>query len=443
MNIVLVLNAYYPYSHGGTEAYTHALALQLKELGHHVRVVIPRFHSSTFPENFYHEGIEVLTFSEPTINSREVMLGLKPTQGITNFITLLERINPDIVHFQMITGAGINMNVNHVKQAKLKGFKTILTMHLAHYTCLSESMVYLQKDQCNGIMKAFKCSYCYLSSKQGASPLKKLISISSVSIASVLGYNAQLATNKIIGLGLHLHTRKTHLNELSTYVDTIIPITHWYKKVLTSNGVPASKMVTILQGYIPSKNIGIKSNLKLAQKQLKIVFLGRITEQKGLKVLLEALTNISSDKYMVDLYGAYDDKDLYFNQCKQLIESKGLKVKFMGLLNRESVENTLAQYDILALPSLFSEMSPLVIQEAFQAGIPVLGSNVPGISEQVTHQQNGILFKFNDPNSLHKELLDLIENPEIIAGLKNKVLPPRPFSDVVDETINVYKKILS
>lgn len=50
----------------------------------------------------------------------------------------------------------------------------------------------------------------------------------------------------------------------------------------------------------------------------------------------------------------------------------------------------------MSLCSTFSEMSPLVIQEAFAARLPVIASNVYGNAEQITHGENGLLFNFND-----------------------------------------------
>ena len=60
----------------------------------------------------------------------------------------------------------------------------------------------------------------------------------------------------------------------------------------------------------------------------------------------------------------------------------------------------MADYDLLCVPSLSSEMSPLVIQEAFAAGIPVLASRGYGNIEQIRHGENGLVFNFNSADSL-------------------------------------------
>jgi glycosyltransferase involved in cell wall biosynthesis len=59
-------------------------------------------------------------------------------------------------------------------------------------------------------------------------------------------------------------------------------------------------------------------------------------------------------------------------------------------------------------------MSPLVIKEAFAAGIPVLASNVYGNAEQINDGKNGWLFKFNDSDALKTKLQQLIDDPFLV-----------------------------
>jgi glycosyltransferase involved in cell wall biosynthesis len=88
-------------------------------------------------------------------------------------------------------------------------------------------------------------------------------------------------------------------------------------------------------------------------------------------------------------------------------------------------------------------MSPLVIQEAFAAGIPVIASNVYGNAEQISHNHNGLLFEFNNVYELHEQILRFINEPLLLQDLRKNIKPPRSFNDVGKEYLDLYKNLLN
>ena len=88
-------------------------------------------------------------------------------------------------------------------------------------------------------------------------------------------------------------------------------------------------------------------------------------------------------------------------------------------------------------------MSPLVIQEAFAAGIPVLASNVYGNSEQIIDNKNGILFKYNDVKSLLSKLNRLIMEPELKYDLAKNIDPPLIFKQVGRVYVQLNEELLN
>jgi glycosyltransferase involved in cell wall biosynthesis len=101
----------------------------------------------------------------------------------------------------------------------------------------------------------------------------------------------------------------------------------------------------------------------------------------------------------------------------------------------------LSSYDLLCLPSAF-EMSPLVIQEAFTAGIPVLASNVYGNAEQITDGLNGWLFNCNDANDLEKKLQILINKPFMLAEATKHFPVLNTFTNVANDHLKLYGSII-
>ena len=118
-------------------------------------------------------------------------------------------------------------------------------------------------------------------------------------------------------------------------------------------------------------------------------------------------------------------------------------IQWKGALAHETVVKVMSQYDALCLCSTFSEMSPLVIQEAFAAGLPVIASNVYGNAEQIKHGVNGLLFNFNDPADLLKQLQRCIDEKELLSNLSRNILPPRSFEEVANDHVKLYNSLLT
>ena len=144
---------------------------------------------------------------------------------------------------------------------------------------------------------------------------------------------------------------------------------------------------------------------------------------------------------VLDIYGQKGD-DGYFNECIEKI-SRLDNICFKGSIKETTVVETIREYDILCLCSTFSEMSPLVIQEAFAAGIPVLASNVYGNAEQIVNGENGLLFKYNDVVSLKIAISKLIAEPDLLSKLKANIKPPLSFEVVKNEYKKLYKGLLN
>jgi glycosyltransferase involved in cell wall biosynthesis len=76
-----------------------------------------------------------------------------------------------------------------------------------------------------------------------------------------------------------------------------------------------------------------------------------------------------------------------------------------------------AGLDVLVVPSLWPETSPLVIHEAFMAGVPVVGSRLGGTQDLVIHEQSGILYDAFSHNALSDVLQSLMDDPARLAKL--------------------------
>jgi GT2 family glycosyltransferase len=174
---------------------------------------------------------------------------------------------------------------------------------------------------------------------------------------------------------------------------------------------------------------------------LRLGFLGSLMVSKAPHVLLEAVRRLPRGAATVDLFGApcaYHGDDRYRSQLAPLLAQDCVRVH--GPIAHEQVAEALASIDVLVVPSIWPENSPLVIQEAFLAGIPVVASRIGGIPEVVTDERNGLMFEPGSVEDLTRVLRRLLEERGLIDSLRAGVPTVRTIEDDVDFTRGVYDR---
>jgi glycosyltransferase involved in cell wall biosynthesis len=101
---------------------------------------------------------------------------------------------------------------------------------------------------------------------------------------------------------------------------------------------------------------------------------------------------------------------------------------------------TLHGYDLLAVPSQSLETGPLVLLEAFAAGIPVIGSNLGGIAELIQHGVNGLLVQHDSIEAWSKAIERCCGPERLVASLRRGVRPPRDMDAVASEMMAIYTR---
>src|SRR5439155_24501796 len=89
----------------------------------------------------------------------------------------------------------------------------------------------------------------------------------------------------------------------------------------------------------------------------------------------------------------------------------------MREFEHEQTSAVYGQIDVLVVPSLWLENSPLVIHEAFMAGVPVVGARLGGIVYLEADDRNGLLYDWASSPELQPALRCLIETPDRLTQL--------------------------
>jgi glycosyltransferase involved in cell wall biosynthesis len=170
--------------------------------------------------------------------------------------------------------------------------------------------------------------------------------------------------------------------------------------------------------YVPN---GIDLNEFKEKKMLKkdrklsLIFIGRLEKQKGVNYLIESIKILKNVDLKLTIIGKGSEE----NKLKNIVKSYGLdnKIVFFGNKTNKEVEKELFNSDIFILPSIW-EGFPLTILEAWGAKLPVIVTNVGGISAVCKNNENALVIPSKDSNKIAIAITALINNKDLRKKLR-------------------------
>ncbi len=131
-------------------------------------------------------------------------------------------------------------------------------------------------------------------------------------------------------------------------------------------------------------------------RRLRLGFVGTLVWHKGVHVLIEALQGLPTMTVELKVFGSLEVFPAYVKTLRE--QARDLPVRFMGPFDQDRAQDVYSQIDVLVVPSLWPENSPLVIHEAFMAGVPIVGARQGGIPELVSDGVNGLIYDAYSPD---------------------------------------------
>jgi glycosyltransferase involved in cell wall biosynthesis len=252
-------------------------------------------------------------------------------------------------------------------------------------------------------------------------PSIRLVHIHSASYGSFLRKSLVMIFSRLLGRKtvVHIHGAEfvVFYNKASKAVkkiirtllkrsDAIIALSHQWKRDLYQ----ISKNPNIRVIYNPTvmqKPIREESNGKKAP--VRFLFMGRLGKRKGVYDIIESAKNIRSENVEIQLYG---DGEVDF--VRQMINARALdeKVTVCGWISGDQKDATFRSANVLILPS-YNEGLPISVLEAMSYGMPVLATDVGGISEAVEDGVTGFLIQPGECDKLASRIDALASSPEL------------------------------
>jgi starch synthase len=188
--------------------------------------------------------------------------------------------------------------------------------------------------------------------------------------------------------------------------------------LMTYPAVPADRVHVIHNGidarqYAPDPGRDVLDRYGIDPSRPSVVFVGRVTRQKGLQVLLRAAASITPGAQLVLCAGQADTPELQAEvsgHAEQLRTTRPGLIWIPGMLAKHEVIQILSHATVFACPSLYEPLG-IVNLEAMACGAAVVASSVGGIPEVVQDGRTGLLVPPDDDAALARAINALLADP--------------------------------
>lgn len=214
--------------------------------------------------------------------------------------------------------------------------------------------------------------------------------------------NSRVATLPV-ALSVELHRK---LGTWKHHVDAFIALSEFQRSLMIDAGLPAHK-VFVKPNFYP----GSPQVVPWEQRGKYVVFVGRLTAEKGVISLLNAWKawGIAAPELRIVGDGALR------SELEQM--AVGLPIRFLGQLNSDEAERQIANARLQILPSEWFEGFPMVIREAFAFGTPAAVSHIGPLPSIVQDGVSGVVFQPASPMSLLNTVREVWSSPETLRLL--------------------------
>lgn len=421
---------YFPESVGGTEVYIKNLSKKLNDKNYEVQVAIP-----SLKKEYYYEDLKVNCYKPNSDNNVAVLRGLSPPDNLISFADLIKRVNPDIVHIHTLGTDSGNFHINIIKELSIP---VVLTIHVPGVLCPRGSFLQWGEVPCDRTLEVNKCSECLLNSRG----IPKFLSKALVAI--------QRNESKFLAdkpkIGITFNTKKyiedwfNNMKLSISRVDHVVVVSEWLADTIKDNSIDYKALSISKHGIAKSGDIK-RLHKNTDNQKISLSYIGRFDHIKGLHLLIESFRNIRSDMVNLKIYGSArtgDEKKYLENIISKSKNDK--RIFFEGEINDQNRDEIMNSIDVLIVPSICYETGPLVVLEAFDYKIPVIGSNLGGISEKIENNKTGLTFETGNVKSLQKNIQKIIDNPDLIARLSSNINYKITTDQVGNQMDELYRK---
>jgi glycosyltransferase involved in cell wall biosynthesis len=493
MRILLVSHDFLPKHPAGTEIYTFQLAQHLRNLGHDAHVFttekeISRPNLAVHLRHYLGVPVHELT-NNLFYNQFDETWNYPPVER--SFSIFLDDFKPDVVHFMHL----MYLSIGCVEDVHRRGLPVFFTLHDYWLQCARFGQrLHFDRSICHTIDFA-RCGQCLERFKFAQTRTQRAAAKGLALLRTTTGLDLgplarswverllprtdrQVAPNPVAapvllpaesaGLG-QLGCGAGHSNpagsnqagaqqdltpaqvdmmgavarrdvglrqRLLPVVDRFIAPSHFLRDSFIDWGIPEEQILYMRTGIDLDH---FQSFVRRPSPKVRFGFIGTVVPHKGVHILLQAWQLLSPDlraRAELKIFGPTHHTPDYVRAVEQLAERAGLRLG--GMLARDEVPRALEDLDVLVVPSVWYENSPLIILEGLITRTPLLVSNLGGMAELVQHGEHGYTFEVGSAEDLARYMAEFIEEPERLSRFYGSTRPVRGVAEDAQQLLDLY-----
>jgi glycosyltransferase involved in cell wall biosynthesis len=365
------------------------------------------------PENLMHIGVPVAS-----MNDREYLISgdadiqdLSATIALGDdsaFADMLRTIKPDVIHFHHYICLGVEM----IRAAKrvCPEARIIITLHEYIAICMNNGQMVKTDGRLCHHYSPRECHLCF----PDKSPEDFFL-------------------------------RELYIKSFFNLVDKFISPSDFLRNRYVAWGIDAERIEVIENGLPKGDKVPVRP-LYSDDIRGRFAYFGQINPYKGVDVILEAFARLPlkvRKQVSLDIFGsALENQSPEFQEKVQglLLKLKDT-VRLHGPYEPEELGRLMSEVDWVVMGSIWWENSPLVIQEAYKFGRPVICPDIGGMAEKVKPGVGGLNFRARDRVSLASVINRVVEEPGLFEQLLQS-LPEYPMvNEITEKHIHMYQEL--
>ena len=393
MRILKVIHGYPPCYNAGSEVYSQTLCNELCKK-HEVHVFTREENLFTADGGLRQKADSLnRDIRLHIVNAARVNINYCNPVIDQAFADTLAKVNPDIVHIGHLN----HLSLGIVPMAAKQNIPVVFTLHDFWLMCLRGQFI---QYSAAGKEEVWPLCDGQEDSKCADRCLKRFYSGAKLEAQKDADYWTQWVTQ-----------RMAEVHRVTELIDIFIaPSRHLARRFHDQFGLPTEKTVLLDYGFERQR---LQGRHRPPGEPFTFGYIGTHIAGKGIHHLLEAfglLMKTHSD-CRLRIWGRETVNTAHLKTMPAAAVRQN--IEWVGeYQNPDIVQSVFNRVDAIVVPSIWEENSPLVIHEAQQARVPVIASNMGGMAEYVSHEENGLLFARRNPDALAAQMRRFIDNPK-------------------------------
>ncbi len=332
-----------------------------------------------------------------------------------------------------------NVNVYRVKPYYVKPINFINSVLQMNLAMLEKAVEILQREQVYDVIHLHDWLVAFAGrSLEKVCPTPQICTIHSTEYGRNAGIHNEVQS-------FINHVEKKMISQMK-YI--IVNSMYMKSEVHALFGSDLKNIHVIPNGIEPNKFNSIPKDMEFrkayaAGDEKIVLFVGRLVNEKGVHVLMDAIPRVLSQYTAVRFVIAGSGPERTPLEKKAMDIGVSDKATFTGYISDEQLLKLYKCADIAVFPSLYEPFG-IVALEGMVAGIPVVVSEAGGLNEIVVNRFNGMKFSTGRSDLLAEHIVELLENPELVVDITrnawNTIYEKYQWEEITRRTYKVYEQ---